>query len=98
MSVKLGEVQFDPNSQITISGHLEEVDFNSNIGRAKWIFKLKAISNNSESIIINTTYTFPGSFVAEKACSDVAHAFIPAVHKLINEILNHKNFNELLKT
>ncbi len=88
--------KFDPESQITISGHLEEIDFNSNLGTANWIFRLIAISNNSQSIVVNTKHEFSGSFVADKACSEVAQEFNPAVQKLIYDIVSHKDFNKLL--
>jgi len=88
--------KFNENSNITISGHLDEVDFNSNIGTANWVFKLNATSSNSKSIVVNTIYEFEGSFVADKACSEVAQAFIPAVQKLINDLVSHKDFNNFI--
>ena len=88
--------KFNPKSKITINGRLEKIDFSANIGTSNWIFKLKAISNNSKSIVVNSKYEFPGSFVADKACSEVAQAFVPAVQKLINDIVKHPGFRKLL--
>ena len=88
--------KFDPQSKIIISGHLEEIDFSANIGTSNWVFKLKAISNKSKSIIVNSKYEFEGSFIADKACSEVAQAFVPAVQKLINNIVKHSGFKRLL--
>jgi len=90
--------KFNENSKITISGHLDEVDFNSNIGTANWIFKLNATSSNSKSIVVNTIYEYEGSFVADKACSEVAQAFIPAVQKLINDLVSHRDFNSFISS
>jgi len=88
--------KYNKNSKITINGYLDSIDFNSNMGTANWIFKLKASSNNSKSITVNTKYEFEGSFIADRACSEMAQAFVPAVQKLINDIIKHKNFRALL--
>ena len=88
--------KFDPKAKIIISGYLEEIDFNANIGTSDWVFKLKAISSNSKSIVVNSKYEFEGSFVADKACSEVAQAFVPAVQELIHDIVRHPGFNKLL--
>jgi len=88
--------KFNPKSKITISGHLEETDFNANIGTSNWIFKLKVISNNSKSIVVNTKYEFEGTFIADYACTYVARAFVPAVQKLISDIVKHPGFGKLL--
>ena len=88
--------KYNKNSKTTISGHLNSIDFNSNMGIANWIFKLKVTSSNSKSITVNTTYEFEGSFIADRACSEVAQAFMPAVQKLINDTIKHREFKRLL--
>ena len=89
--------KFDANSPITISGHLENIDFNSNLGTANWVMRLKASSSNTQTVIVNTKHEFDGSFIANQACADVASAFIPAVQKLNTNIVNHPSFYKLLK-
>lgn len=88
--------KFDPNSNIVINGHLENIDFNSNIGMANWQFILKATSNKNRSVLIQSTYEFSGSFVADKACQEVAQAFVPAVQKLIKDMVRNPGFRTLL--
>ena len=90
--------KYDKNSPITINGHLEEVDFNSNIGMAEWTFTLKATSSNSHSVIVNTTHEFSGSFIADKACQEVAQEFVPAVQHLIKDLVTNPEFHTLHKT
>jgi predicted NAD/FAD-dependent oxidoreductase len=90
--------KYDKNSPITIHGHLEKVDFNSNIGTAEWTFTLKATSTNSKSIIVNSTHEFSGSFVADKACQEVAQEFVPAVQQLIKDLVTNPEFHSLHKT
>jgi len=89
--------KYNPNSKITLTGHLEEIDFNSNLGTADWVMRLTATSSNSRSITINTKYDFDGSFIANQACADVASAFIPAIQKLISNLINNRDFYTLLK-
>jgi len=88
--------KYDANSDISINGHLEKIDFNSNIGTANWKFTLKAISSNKKSIVVNSVYEFEGSFVADKACQEVAQAFSPAVQKLIHDIISNPGFSALM--
>ncbi len=88
--------KYDEKSPITISGHLENIDFNSNIGTADWVMTLKATSSNSKSVTVSSKYEFEGSFVADKACAEVAQAFVPAVQQLINELVSSKQFKTLL--
>lgn len=88
--------KYDEKSPITINGNLEEVDFNSNLGIANWIFTLRAVSSNSKSVTVSTKYEFDGSFIADKACQEVAQAFVPAVQKLISDLVSDKQFNTLL--
>jgi len=88
--------KFDPKSNLVINGHLENIDFNSNIGMANWQFTLKATSNKNKSVLIKSTYEFSGSFVADKACQEVAQAFAPAVQKLIQDMVSNPRFKTLL--
>ena len=88
--------KFNSESGVTISGYLEEVDFNSTIGIANWTFKIKLSSSNSKSIVVHTKHEFSSSFIASNACTDVVQAFVPAVQKLINEIVGNRDFKKLL--
>jgi len=88
--------KYDKKAKISLKGHLEMIDFNSNLGTANWLFTLKLTSSNSKSIVINSKYEFPGSFVADRACAEVAQAFSPAVQNLINDIISNPKFKTLL--
>lgn len=87
--------KYDPRSNMVINGHLENIDFNSNLGTANWKFTLKVTSNKNRSALIESIYEFPGSFVADKACQEVAQAFSPAVQKLIKDLVNNPRFRTL---
>ena len=88
--------KYNPKSRIKISGHLQKIDFNANINTSDWLMTLKVKSSNSKYFVVKTKYEFEGSFIADKACSDVAHAFVPAVQKLIHRIITSKKFKKLL--
>jgi hypothetical protein len=90
--------KYDKNSPVTISGHLEEIDFDSNIGTAQWRFTLKVTSSNSKTITVKSIHEFSGSFVADKACQGVAQEFVPAVQHLIKDIITDPGFEALNRT
>lgn len=86
---------YNPNSDLTLSGKLEEVDFSSGITDGKWIFSLAVSNMRNESFTTKSVYGFSGSFVADKACQEVAQAFGPAVQKLIEDVVRDPKFKQL---
>ena len=86
---------YDPNSKIEISGKLESVDFSSGMTNGNWSITLTVANNKSQSFTTNSTYPFSGSFVADKACQEVAQAFSPAVQKLIEDVVSNPQFATL---
>ncbi|HJV72874.1 MAG TPA: hypothetical protein VJ654_01515 [Noviherbaspirillum sp.] len=88
---------YDPNSNIKLSGKLEEIDFSSGMTDGNWAFTLTLSNNKSESYATKSSYGFSGSFVADKACQEVAQAFSPAVQKLIEDVVQNPKFREIAK-
>lgn len=86
---------YDPQSPITIQGKLEEVDFNSNIGAGKWVFRLTISSNVSPGFTVESRQEFSTNWVADKACQQVAQAFGPAVQHLIADTVSNPKFASL---
>jgi len=86
---------YNPNSNITLSGKLEEIDFSSGISDGKWIFTLVVSNSRNESFTTKSTFGFSGSFVADKACQEVAQSFGPAVQKLIEDVIQDPKFKQL---
>ncbi len=86
---------YDPNSPIAISGKLEAVDFSSGISDGKWNMSLTVSNGKAQSFTTQSLYTFSGSFVADKACQEVAQAFGPAVQKLIEDVIRQPGFAAL---
>lgn len=86
---------YDPTSPLVISGRLEEVDFSSGITDGKWQFTLVVSNARKESFTSRSVYGFSGSFVADKACQEVAQALGPAVQKLIEDIVRDPKFKQI---
>jgi hypothetical protein len=86
---------YDPNSPIKLQGTLEEIDFNSNIGAGKWVFRLAVSSAVSPGFTVSSQHEFSTNWVADKACQQVAQAFVPAVQHLIADVISHPQFKAL---
>jgi hypothetical protein len=86
---------YDPASRITLTGMLEEVDFDSM--DANWTFTLIVSNNQNESFTTKSRFRFSGSFVADKACQEVAQAFGPAVQQLIGDVIQNPRFKEITR-
>ena len=74
---------------------VEELDFNSNIGAGKWVISLSISSNKNNGYKVSSTYKFSTNWVADKACQQVAQAFVPAVQQLILKTISDPRFKAL---
>jgi len=83
-------------AEISISGTIESLDFNSNIGAGKWVIKTRVESSVSQGYVVEAIHEFSTNWVADKACQQVAQAFEPAVESLISKIVNHADFKGLV--
>jgi hypothetical protein len=86
---------YDPNSNVTLKGRLDEVDFSSGMTDGKWLFTLAISNARGQSFTTKTSFGFSGSFVADKACQETAQHFGPAVQKLVEDVVNHPKFKEI---
>lgn len=86
---------YDQNSSLTLYGKLDEIDFSSGMTDGKWQFTLVVSNSRNESLTTKSTFGFSGSFVADRACQEVAQAFGPAVQKLIEDIVRDPKFKQL---
>lgn len=86
---------YNPSSQIVISGKLEEVDFSSGMTDGNWSFSLAVSNQRNERFTTRSKFPFSGSFVADKACQEVAQAFGPAVQKLIEDVVRNPKFKQI---
>ena len=88
---------YDPNSKMILSGKLEEIDFSSGITDGKWMFTVTVGNARDERFTTQSTFGFSGSFVADKACHEVAQAFGPAVQKLIADVVRDPKFKQIAR-
>jgi hypothetical protein len=86
---------YDATSSLVLTGKLEEVDFSSGITDGNWSFTLTVTNARGESFTTKSKFGFSGSFVADKACQEVAQAFGPAVQKLIEDVVRDPKFRQI---
>jgi hypothetical protein len=86
---------YDPKSSLILTGRLDEVDFSSGITDGKWQFTLTITNSKNSSYSTKSVYPFSGSFIADRACQEVAQAFGPAVQKLIGDVVTNPKFKDL---
>lgn len=85
----------DPASPLVLSGKLEQIDFSSGMTDGNWSFTLTLSNSRGESFTTQSKSGFSGSFVADKACQEVAQAFGPAVQKLIGDVVRDPKFRQI---
>ena len=86
---------YDPSSPLVLTGKLEAVDFSSGMTDGNWSFTLTVTNARNESFTTNSKFGFSGSFVADKACQEVAQAFGPAVQKLVGDAVRDPKFRQI---
>lgn len=88
---------YDKNLDLKISGNLNKIYGSTMFGNAYWEINVTITSSNGKSITVNTKRDYPSSYLASTACNNMGTSFAPTIKQLINDILNHKDFAELLK-
>lgn len=86
---------YDANAQTVLTGRIDAIDFSSGMTDGNWTIALTVSNNKSQSVSAKAIYPFAGSFVADKACQEVAQAFSPAVQKLIATTVSNPSFKSL---
>ncbi len=88
--------RFSPEADITITGNLEKIDFNSLNGT--WYLIMTISSSNGISFQVSEEYDYRTAFFGETACKQTAQALMPAVQNLIAKIINHDMFADLFSS
>jgi len=88
---------YNKDSEITISANLDDIYGSTVLGNAYWEFNMTVKSSNGNSCNVSTRYDYGSSFSAYSACSEMQRSFVPAVQKLIGDIIEHPNFKSLIQ-
>jgi hypothetical protein len=88
---------YDPSSKITISGNLNRIYGSTTMGNAYWEFDMTISSTNGKQYSVKSRYDYGSSLLAVSACSEMQRSFVPAVQKLIGEIITNSKFKTLLQ-
>lgn len=91
--MKMAEAYYK-EGKVTLSGNLDEIDFDSTSGT--WDLSLTVSSSNGESLTISDNYNYSTSFYGETACNQTAQALMPAVQNVISKLIQHDDFGSLL--
>ena len=89
---------YDKNSNINLSGNINKVYGSSMFGNAYWEINATINSSNGKSLTVNTKRDYPSAYLASTACNNMGTSFEPTVNQLVSDILNHKDFPELIIT
>ena len=91
--LKIAEAYSD-NGQNTLTGNLDKMYFRESTGL--WKILLTLTSTNGESITAEENYEFTTSFYADATCDQMAQALMPAVQNLIEKLVRHPRFGQLV--
>lgn len=86
---------YNPASTLVLTGKLEQVDFSSGMSDGNWTFTLTLTNARNESLTTTSKFGFSGSFIADRACQEVAQAFAPAVQTLVNDVVRDPKFRQI---
>lgn len=66
-------------------------------GNAYWEFDVTVTSSNKEEMTVKSRYDYESSYLASSACSEMQRSFVPAVQKLIGDIIKNQKFKNLIQ-
>lgn len=93
--LKMSGLYSDSSTQ-KLSGNLELIDFNSNIGAGKWIMRMTFTWGNAAPFTVENTYKFSTNFIADIACEQVAQALPAATQDFIAKVFQDPGFRNYL--
>ena len=87
---------YSKDSNLTISGNLNKIYGSTMLGNAYWEVNVTISSSNGKSLTVNTKRDYPSAYLAATACNNMATSFAPTIKQLVEDIVNHKDFKNLL--
>jgi hypothetical protein len=89
--------KYDTTSNRKIGMNLDKIYGSTTLGNAYWEFKTTVNGSNGKSFNVNSKYDYESSYGGDSACSEMQRSFVPAVQKLIGQVIQHNEFKTLLK-
>jgi len=84
-----------PNAPVTLTGHLEQMHFQT-FSKASWELGVILASSNGRRLAIAEDYAFNWHFGGDYACREAATAMALAVQSLVRKAVQHPEFAGLL--
>ncbi len=88
---------YNPKSNVKISANIDKIYGSTMIGNAYWEITVTLKSSNGVSYTVKSKYNYESSFTAYSACSEMQRSFVPAVQKLIQDIIKNPKFKDLIR-
>lgn len=84
---------------VTLTGHLERLDFESGIywSDAAWHLVVTVKSSNGKQLAATEHYAFKASYGGDAACQNTAQALMPAIQNLVGKVVRDPAFPDLLR-
>lgn len=86
---------YDEKSATVLQGHLEHIDFSSNIGAGNWTIRVRFSTEKSAPFTVENVYSFSTNFIAEIACGQVAQALNAATQDFLKKTVAQPSFRAL---
>lgn len=86
---------FSEKSDSVLHGHLEHIDFSSNIGAGSWTIRMRFNKANEAPFTVENVYPFSTNFIADIACSQVAQALNAATQDFLKKTFEHPSFKAM---
>lgn len=87
---------YDENADIKLTGKVKKVSASTMLGNAYWSFDINVSSSNGKNFDLESRRDYGSAFLALTACNNMGSSFGPSVKKLIEDIITHPKFNELI--
>ena len=88
---------YNEKAPVRLSLNLDRIYGSTVPGNTYWEFEVTLKSSNGRSMHKTVRYEYGSSLLAASACSEMQRSFVPAVQKLIHEILADPQFKTLLQ-
>lgn len=95
--LKFADIYSETGTALT--GSLTKAEFSSSAGLTNgwWDLEVKLDSSNGTSLTAGNKYEFKSGFNGMTACNHTAQALGPAVQDLINKVVMHPSFGDLIR-